>query len=238
MIEVIKTLGRALLDSHFIHTAPVDRERQWMSEMTHPPHSVAQSCPTLCNPTDCSTPGFPVHCQLLEFTQTHVHWVGDAIQPSHLPKVESKILPLWSSNAHCIDSSPPFFFLKTFWCEPFLKSLLNLLQFCFCFVFWFFGHHEACGTLGPRQGIEPETTALEGEFVTTGPPGKFQQLPISIPLVPSPDFSLMSIPSLNITGCTGPVEKYATTCELREGARALMFSLESSILGLPWRSSG
>ena len=44
---------------------------------------VAQSCPTLCNPMDCSTPGLPVHHQLLEFTQTHVHWVGDAIQPSH-----------------------------------------------------------------------------------------------------------------------------------------------------------
>ena len=45
--------------------------------------SVAQSCPTLCDPVDCSTPGLPVHHQLLEFTQTHVHWVGDAIQPSH-----------------------------------------------------------------------------------------------------------------------------------------------------------
>ena len=45
--------------------------------------SVAKSCPTLCNPMDCSMPGFPVHHQLPEFTQTHVHWVSDAIQPSH-----------------------------------------------------------------------------------------------------------------------------------------------------------
>jgi hypothetical protein len=45
--------------------------------------SVAQSCRTLCNPMNCSTPGFPVHHQLLESTQTHVHWVGDAIQSSH-----------------------------------------------------------------------------------------------------------------------------------------------------------
>ena len=45
--------------------------------------SVAQSCPTLCDPMDCSTPGFPVHHQLLELAQTHVHQVGDAIQPSH-----------------------------------------------------------------------------------------------------------------------------------------------------------
>ena len=45
--------------------------------------SVAQSCPTLCDPMNCSTPGLPVHHQLPELTQTHVHRVGDAIQPSH-----------------------------------------------------------------------------------------------------------------------------------------------------------
>ena len=45
--------------------------------------SVAQSCPTLCDLMNCSTPGLPVHHQLLEFTQTHVHQVSDAIQPSH-----------------------------------------------------------------------------------------------------------------------------------------------------------
>ena len=44
--------------------------------------SVAQLCLTLCDPMNCSTPGFPVYHQLLEFTKTHVHWVGDAIQPS------------------------------------------------------------------------------------------------------------------------------------------------------------
>ena len=45
--------------------------------------SVAQSCPTLCDPMNCSTPGLPVHHQLLELTQTHVHRVSDAIQPSN-----------------------------------------------------------------------------------------------------------------------------------------------------------
>ena len=45
--------------------------------------SVAQSCPTLCDPMNRSTPGLPVHHQLPEFTETHVHRVGDAIQPSH-----------------------------------------------------------------------------------------------------------------------------------------------------------
>ena len=45
--------------------------------------SVTQSCPTLCDPMNCSTPGLPVHHQLLGFSQTHVHRVSDAIQPSH-----------------------------------------------------------------------------------------------------------------------------------------------------------
>ena len=46
-------------------------------------HSVAQSCPTLCNPMDCSRSGFPAHHKLPELPQTAVHWVSDAIQPSH-----------------------------------------------------------------------------------------------------------------------------------------------------------
>ena len=54
--------------------------------------SVAQSCPTLCDPTNCSMPGLPVHHQLQESTQTHVHWVGDAIQPSH-PLLSPFFLP-------------------------------------------------------------------------------------------------------------------------------------------------
>ena len=45
--------------------------------------SVSELCPTLCSPMNCSTPGLPVHHKLPEFTQTHVHWIDDAIQPSH-----------------------------------------------------------------------------------------------------------------------------------------------------------
>ena len=45
--------------------------------------SVAQSCPTLCDPRNCSMPGLPVHHPLPEFTQTQIHRVSDAIQPSH-----------------------------------------------------------------------------------------------------------------------------------------------------------
>ena len=55
----------------------------FLSKWSHQFSSVAQSCPTPCDPIDCSMPGLPVHHQLLEFTQTHVYWVSDAIQPSH-----------------------------------------------------------------------------------------------------------------------------------------------------------
>ena len=60
--------------------------------------SVAQSCPTLCDPMDCSRPGFPVHHQLLELAQTHVHWVGDAIQPSH--PLSSPFPPAFNLSQH------------------------------------------------------------------------------------------------------------------------------------------
>ena len=53
----------------------------------------------------------------------------------------------------------------------FFKSLLSLLQYCFCFMFWFFGR-EACGILAPQPGIKPAPPALEGPVLTTGPPGK------------------------------------------------------------------
>ena len=51
--------------------------------------SVTQSCPTLCDPMNCSKPGLPVHHHLPEFTQTHVHQVGDPTQPSHPPSSPS-----------------------------------------------------------------------------------------------------------------------------------------------------
>ena len=60
--------------------------------------SLAQSCPTVCDPMDCSTPGLTVHHQLPEFTQTHVHWVGDAIQPSH--PLSSPSLPAPNPSQH------------------------------------------------------------------------------------------------------------------------------------------
>ena len=60
--------------------------------------SVTQSCPTLCDPMDCSMPGLPAHHQLPESAQTHVHRVGDAIQPSH--PLSSPSPPAFSLSQH------------------------------------------------------------------------------------------------------------------------------------------
>ena len=60
--------------------------------------SVAQSCPTICDLMNCSTPGLPVHHQIPESTQTHVHPVGDAIQPSH--PLSSPSPPAPNSSQH------------------------------------------------------------------------------------------------------------------------------------------
>ena len=71
--------------------------------------SVAQSCLTLCNPMDCNTPGLPVHYQLLELVQTHIHRVGDAIQPFHpllplllLPSIFPSIRVFSNESVSCI----------------------------------------------------------------------------------------------------------------------------------------
>ena len=65
--------------------------------------SAAQSCLTLCDPVNCSTPGLPVHHQLPEFTHTHVHRVGDAIQPSH--PLSSPSPPAFTLSQHRVFSN-------------------------------------------------------------------------------------------------------------------------------------
>ena len=69
--------------------------------------SVAQSCPTLCDPMNRSTLGLPVHHQLLEFTQTHVHRVRDAIQPSHPLSSPSPPVPNPSQQQSLLAGIPP-----------------------------------------------------------------------------------------------------------------------------------
>ena len=110
--------------------------------------SVTQSCSTLCDTLDCSMPGLPVHRQLPEFTQTHIHWVSDAIQPSH--PLSSPSPPAFNLSQHqalfkwvrwpkywsfSFSISPPneysgLIFFRTNWLAPLevqgtLKSLLQ-----------------------------------------------------------------------------------------------------------------
>ena len=105
-------------------------------------------------------------------------WTGwVSLQPKGLSRVFSSItvqkhqffdaqLSLWSNSTEL------HFFKIFFWCGPFLKSL-NLLQYCFWFLFWFFGC-EACGILAPQLEMEPASPALEGKVLATEPLGKSQ----------------------------------------------------------------
>ena len=97
LIELYKNMylnGKNLEDNIKKHTLHKERFLKYCFSSSKPGHlalhycfhqfsSVAQSCPTLCDPMHCCTPGFPVHHQLLELTQARVHWVRDVIQPSH-----------------------------------------------------------------------------------------------------------------------------------------------------------
>ena len=75
----LSELPEMVMDREAWHAAIHGVAKSWTVQFS----SVAQSCPTVCDPMNRSTPGLPVHHQLLEFTQTQVHRVGDAIQPSH-----------------------------------------------------------------------------------------------------------------------------------------------------------
>ena len=89
---------------------------------------VSQSCPTLCNRMDCSTPGFPVHHQLLELAQTHVHQVGDAIQTSH---------PLSSPSPPALVHNPTLDFSWTLDLLLMFSSILLIHAHKFClYTLW------------------------------------------------------------------------------------------------------
>ena len=82
-----QTIGKTFFDINynniFLDQSPRAKEIKGKINSSVQFSSVAQSCPTLCDPMNRSTPGLPVHHQLPEFTQTHVHGVSDAFQPYH-----------------------------------------------------------------------------------------------------------------------------------------------------------
>ena len=87
--------------------------------------SVAQLCLTLCTPMDYSTPGFPVLHYLLEFPQTPVHWVGDAIQPSH-PLLSLLLLPSIFPSINAFSNESALYIRRPkYWSFSFNISLSN-----------------------------------------------------------------------------------------------------------------
>ena len=99
--------------------------------------SVAQLCPTLCDPMNRSTPGLPVHHQLLEFAQTHVHRVSDAIQPSHPLSSPSPPAPnpsqhqslfQWVNSSHQVAKVTRVQSLD--WVDPLERRMTTYLYFC------------------------------------------------------------------------------------------------------------
>ena len=99
------------------------------------------------------------------WTQSLAHGVS-----RHCRSQKNQWGKFWSSAILWnIALSYDFFFF--FWCGPFFKSLLNLLQYCFHFLFWFFGL-KVYGSLAPQPGIKPTPLALEGEILRTGLPGR------------------------------------------------------------------
>ena len=104
-----------------------------------PAWAVTQSCPTLCDPMDCSTPGFPVHHQLLEHAQTHVYRVSDVIQSSH---------PLLSPSPPAFNSFPS-------------SGSFPMSQF-------FASGGLSIGASASVLSINPSNALAEGFFTTSG----------------------------------------------------------------------
>ena len=127
--------------------------------------SVTQLCPALCDPMDCSMPGFPVHHHLLEFAQTHVCWVSDAIQPSRFlsspsPLAFNLFMAKWYSIGH-----------KWIYMGIYIPYMcISYLLFLLFLLFW--PCPMAGGILAPWRRKKPVFPALQGRFLTTGPMGK------------------------------------------------------------------
>ena len=94
-----------------------------------------QSCPTLCDPMNSNTPGFPVHHQFPEFTKTHVHRVGDAIQPSHHLSSPSPPAPKSSQHQGFSNESKLHMRWSKYWSFSFSISPSNEHPGLICFIF-------------------------------------------------------------------------------------------------------
>ena len=156
--------------------------------------SVAKSCQTLCNPMDCSMPGFPVLHHLPELAQTQVHWIGDAIQPSHpllpplLPSIFPSIRVCWRRS---LDPWTIWEVLVLFSCSIMYDSATPWTVAHQAPLSMGFPRQEyCCGLSFPPPGALPHAgsnPALAGRFFTTEPPGKphimnyYREIPWCVP---------------------------------------------------------
>ena len=127
-------------------------------------YSVTQSCPTLCDPMDCSTAGLPVHHQLPESTQTHVHWVGDAIQPSHSSCRPLLLLPsIFPSIKVFSNESPLRIRWSKYWSFGFSISPSNENSWLISFrVDWF----DLLALQGVLSRVFSSTTVQKHQFLS------------------------------------------------------------------------
>ena len=147
--------------------------------------SVAQSCPTLCNPMNCSTPGLPVHHQLLEFTQTTP--IESVMPSSHLilcrplrllPPIPPSIRVFSNESTLCMRWPKYWSFSFSIFPSEEIPGLLSfrMVQFKHSISAIFvclFGHAvQHVGILVPQPRIEPRPLALEARVLTTESPGK------------------------------------------------------------------
>ena len=149
----------------------------------------------------------------------------------------------WASVLHKLVFMFEFFkvsFFFFFWCGPFLKSLSNLLQFYFCFMFWvffcffvFFFGYKACGIIVPQPAIKLVYPALEGEIFNTGLPGRAPQ---TCYLSGSHRFVMVLSPSLAVELKTRLYNSSLTWFSRRLGP-GLVTSASSTSLPTPFQSS-
>ena len=119
---------------------------------------VAQSCPTLCDPMNCIMPGFPVLYYLLEFAQSHVHLVGDAIQPSHPLSPPSRFALNLSQRQGLF---PLCIRWPKYWNFSFSISLSNEYSGLISFRINWFALLEVPGTLKPSPKLQFESIMIE-----------------------------------------------------------------------------
>ena len=143
----------------------------WRSHwhLTNQFSSVAQSCPTLCDPMNCSTPGLPVHHHLPEFTQTHVHRVGDAIQPSH--PLSSPFPPAPNPSQH----QSLFQWVNSLHWAKTLSLFIDIYSFIYSFYFFFIFWPNGMWDLSSLTGNwTPGPQKWNHRFLTTEQPENSQ----------------------------------------------------------------